>query len=259
MQLWTYQHAITLIPALAVMLVIAAVLRFTIGKKSLKIRMIPFQILAVLAFAIEIGKQVLSFEHGYDLYHIPLHFCSLFIFMLPIMAFYNGKHRQTVTAITSSISAAMVLLLLIYPDLIYGAGNIENFFTDYFSFHTVAFHNIVMFEFILIIFLDLHTPDNTKCDVMSALFFILFYCTIAAPVAQILKTNYNNFYSCNIPPLESLRISLQSSLGYGFTQVLYVLIVVVLDLAFVLLSYWVYRLFRFIIISVGRKNAEVTA
>ena len=96
MQLWTPEHAKTLLPALAAMLAIAFVLRLTIGKKSLRIRMIPFQILACILFLIEIGKQVYSFRHGYDLYHIPLHFCSLFIFALPIMAFYRGKHKEKV-------------------------------------------------------------------------------------------------------------------------------------------------------------------
>ncbi len=256
MELWTYQHAITILPALAVMLIAAAVLRLTIGKKPLKVRMIPFQIFACIAFALEAGKQILSFARGYDLYHIPLHFCSLFIFMLPIMAFYNGKHKQVVTAITSTLSASMVLLLLIYPNLIYSPGNIENFFVNFFDFHTVAFHNIVMFEFILIVFLDLHTPDNTARDIKSNLIFILCYCAVSAPMAQILKTNFNNFYSCNVPVLESLRTSLQEPLGYGLTQLLYVLIVVVVDLIFVTLSYGVYRLFNIILGSAKKKTAE---
>ena len=82
MELWTPQHAQTLLPALAIMIVIAIILRLTIGKKDLKIRMIPFQILACLLFLIEIGKQIVSFKGGYDLYHIPpafllpVYFCA---------------------------------------------------------------------------------------------------------------------------------------------------------------------------------------
>ena len=107
MELWTPEHTKTLLPSLAAMLVIAVVLRLTMGKKDLKIRMIPFQILACVIFLLEIGKQVVSYTRGYDLYHLPFHFCSLFIFMLPLMAFYKGKHRSVITGITAAISGAL--------------------------------------------------------------------------------------------------------------------------------------------------------
>ncbi|MBQ1183416.1 MAG: hypothetical protein IIX60_03105, partial [Clostridia bacterium] len=67
-------------------------------------------------------------------------------------------------------------------------------------------------------------------------------------------TNYANFYECNIPPLENLRITLQGVLGYGITQVLYVLIVSALTAAFVLLSCAVYRLLRKLIPSKQSLN-----
>ena len=73
MQLWTKEHFWQLIPTTVIMIVIALILNRFIGKKPLKIRMIPFQILAVLLFLSEIGKQALSFAQGYNLYHIPLH------------------------------------------------------------------------------------------------------------------------------------------------------------------------------------------
>ena len=159
MELWSAEHVKTLPAAVAVMVAIAVILRVAIGKKSLKIRMIPFQIVASLLFVLEIGKQVASLINGYDLYHLPFHFCSLFIFMMPLMAFYKGKHQTAVTAITSSICMATTFLTLVYPCLIYGAGDITNFFGSYFCFHTVVFHNLVIFGLILILALDLHTPQ----------------------------------------------------------------------------------------------------
>ena len=137
MELWSSAHVKTLIPTTLIMLLIAVILRLTIGKKDMRIRMIPFQILSGLLFLIEIGKQVYSYTHGYDLYHLPFHFCSLFIFMLPLMAFYRGKHEGAVRAITVAITTSMFLLLMIYPCLIYSADNIKNFFTGYLDFHTV--------------------------------------------------------------------------------------------------------------------------
>lgn len=238
MELWAKEQIQTLPWSIAAMLLLAAVLRMTIGKRSLKVRMIPFQIVAVIAFAIEVGKQVVSLQRGYDLYHLPFHFCSLFIFMLPIMAFYRGRYQKAITGITSALCASVFLLLLIYPALIYSGANVRDYFTDYMSFHTVTFHNLVMFAFVLIIALELHTPDP-KADIKPTIWFIIGFCAVSATMAQLLKTNYANYYQCNIPPLESLRVTIQGVLGYGLTQLLYICIVSLLNVAFVFLSYWI--------------------
>ena len=161
--------------------------------------------------------------------------------MLPLMAFYNGKHRQNVRAIGSVYAMSVFLLTVIYPDLIYSAYNIEHFFDDFFSFHTVAFHNIALFAYLLILMLELYTPGSAAEQKPVAL-ATLTYCVIGATAAQLRKTNFNNFYQCNIAPLEQVRQSLQGVLGAGLTQVLYVLIVITLDLAFVVGCYWLHRL-----------------
>lgn len=239
MELWTYEHGVTLIPALIAMSGIGALLRWWLGEKDLKIRMIPFQILAVVLFLIEIGKQVLSLKEGYDLYHLPFHFCSLFIFMMPAMAFCKGRLAGRVQAVTSALCGSVMLLMLIYPNLIYSAANIREFFTNYFSFHTVAFHNIVLLEFILIVALRLHTP--VKGEQKAVVWFTVGFCVVSATMAQLLKTNFANYYTCNIPPLEALRLSVAAAIGGVPAQLLYILIVSALNIGFVLVSYWVYR------------------
>lgn len=243
MVLWTPEHIATLLPALAVMLLLGVVLRLTLGKKSEKIRMIPLQVIACIIVVLEIGKQAVSFSGGYDLYHIPLHFCSIFIFALPAMAFYKGKHQVKVRAVTTAWCTATALLTVIYPDLIYSAGNIQEFFVEYLSFHTVTFHNLVILACIVMVALNLHTPA-AKGEPKVVATFVLCYCAVAATAAQLLKTNYNNFYKCNIAPLETVRAAVADALGYGAAQVLYVLIVTVLDILFVLMSYWLFRLLR---------------
>lgn len=240
MELWTSEHIKTLLPALAAMIVIGAVLRAALKNKPLGIRMIPLQILAVIIVVLEIGKQVLSVKAGYDLYHLPFHFCSMYIFALPIMAFYKGKHRQKVCGVGAALCASLMLLMLIYPNLIYSAANIREFFTNYFSFHTVAFHNVVMLFFVLIVAFQIHEPAP-KGEPKAAMLFTVGFCVVSATMAQLLKTNYANFYSCNIPPLEAVRVSLQGVIGYGATQLLYILIVSLLNILFVLGAYWVYR------------------
>ena len=241
MELWTPEHIKTLLPALAVMIAIALGLRWLMGNKPLNVRMIPIQIIACLLLLLEVGKQAVSLSRGYDLYCLPFHFCSLFLLVLPVMAFYRGKHRNTINAISASVCTSLLLLMLIYPNLIYGPYNINEFFTNYLSFHTVAFHNLVMLASILIIALQLHTPQP-KGEPKAVLLFIGGFCVVSASMSHILKTNYANFYSCNIPPLETIRVSLQDMLGYVPTQILYVLIVSALNFGFVLMCYYLYKL-----------------
>ena len=243
MTLWTPTHVQTLLPAIIAMLVIAAVLRLTIGKKDRKIRMIPFQICACILVILEIGKQILSLREGYDLYHLPFHFCSILIFLPAIMAFYRGKHQKTIDCITSAVLAAVFILTAAYPDLIYSAQAVKEFTTNYFSFHTVAFHNVAMLLFVLVPALNLHQPES-KGEPKKVLLFILGFCIISATMAHLLKTNFNNFYSCNIAPLESVRLAVAGALGSTVAAIFYVLIVICLNLAFVTGAYWFYRLIR---------------
>ena len=240
MELWTKEHAISVLPSLAVMLLLCAVLRITIGKKSLEVRMLPMKILAVIIVLLEIGKQVLSFARGYDLYHIPLHYCSLFIFMIPIMAFYRGKHQDKIGGITAALCASEFLMMIIYPNLIFAAGNVQNYFKGFFDFHTVTVHILIMLGFLLIPALDLHTPAK-KGEQKAIIIFMLCYCAVAATAAQLLEVNYNNFYHCNIPPLEAVRQAVADVTAEWFSKVFYVLCVVVMDLLFTSGADWMYR------------------
>lgn len=108
MELWSKAHIKTLLPGIGIMILLSLILRVFLGKKPLKIRMIPIQIIACLLVLLEIGKQVTSFQNGYDLYHIPLHYCSLFLFTLPVMAFYRGRHHRTVFGLRRAIFATPV-------------------------------------------------------------------------------------------------------------------------------------------------------
>ena len=240
MSLWTYEHAVTLLPAMGVMALLSLLLGHLMKNCSYKVRLIPVQVITAVLLLLEVGKQVLSFRQGYDLYCIPLHFCSLFIFVMPVFSLYRGKHRQAVETVAVVLSASVVLLMTIYPALIYSDQNIREFFTNYFSFHTVAFHNLVVLLFFLMISLKLYTPEKGDWKVVA--WFILIYGVIASTAAQLLKTNFNNFYQCNIPPLESLRLLVLNALGYWPAQIMYILIVIVLDVGFVLLCRWLVKL-----------------
>ena len=240
MSLWTAAHARTILPALILMLGSSLLLRRLLKDKPLKRRMLPVQIITVILLLLEVGKQSISFVKGYDLYHIPLHICSLFIFVMPAMAFYRGKHIHSVRAVAAALCTAVFALMMIYPNLIYSADNIQNFFRSYMDFHTVAFHNLIMLLFMLLLALDLHSTE--KGQGRAVVGFTVIYCVVAASMAHLLRTNYANFYHCNIPPLEALRLKVSQVLGNVPTQLLYVLIVSALTVGFILGSYQLYRL-----------------
>lgn len=242
MQLWSTEHVKTLLPALAVFLLISILLRLWLKEKPWQVRMIPIQVVAAILVLLEVGKQAVSFSRGYDLYHIPLHFCSLVLFTLPAFAFYRGKYYRQVASIAVGFTAAVFVLTAIYPCLIYGSWNITGYFSDYMDFHTVTFHNLVMFAFMLIVALDVYTPG--KGDWKSPVVFIGIYCIIAAIVSHLLKTNFNNLYQCNIPPLETVRLAMHGMIGYAPTQVVYVIVVTCLDMAFTCGAYHFFRLCR---------------
>lgn len=254
MQLWEPQHVRTFLPSLVVMIILGVVLKVWLGKKSEKIRMIPLQICTVFLLVIEVIKQIKSFEGGqYSLYSLPLHFCSLFLYTLPLMCFYHGKYKQQVRAIATTVSASLFILIIIYPSLIYSGSNIDNFFNGFFDFHTVAFHTVATFTFIIIVSLNLHTPDFKK-DAKAIFFFMIGYCVVAGIFAQVLKTNYNNFYHCNIPPLQKVKEAIEPTLGYGFTQCLYVIIVSILDLAFTQGAYQFFRLMNNVVAKIENSK-----
>lgn len=245
MELWSSAHAATLPAAIFGMVVVAIILRKFLINKPLKIRIIPFFVVSALLFILEIFKQVLSFKNGYDLYHIPLHYCSILIFV-PLFAslyIYFGKEekKNKVMSLAVATCTATALLTIIYPCLIYGSWNIENFFNGFFDFHTVTFHNLVIFAAILLVALNLHQP-NFKENKWSIILFIIGFCLISSVMAQILKTNFANFYQCNVPPLETLRQMVASAFGYWPAQILYIVINSSLNLAFTIGSYFAYKL-----------------
>ena len=212
MELWTKAHAASLLPSFAAMLLITFVLRKLLLNKAHSVRMIPVQIIAVILVILEIGKQAVSLYQGYDLYCLPFHYCSLFVFALPLFAFYRGKHRDAVYGVVSALCCALTLMMVVYPNLIYPAGSVTGYFKSYMSFHTVTFHSLVVLAFCLILGLRLQEKKE-KREQLYVVLAVLGFCLVAATLAQILKTNFANFYSCNIPVLETVRETLRSAIG----------------------------------------------
>ena len=241
MELWTREHMMSLLPAFGVMLAVTMILRKLLGNKSHNIRMIPVKIIAAILVLLEIGKQAISLSRGYDLYCLPFHYCSLFVFALPAFAFYRGKHRETVYGVVAALCCALTLMMVAYPNLIYPAGSVRGYLKDYMNFHTVTFHNLVVLAFCLILGLRLQ-ETREKGEGLWVILAVLIFCLVAATMAQLLRTNYANFYSCNIPVLETVRASLRQSIGATLAQGVYIAIVATVHVLGSYGAYWLYRL-----------------
>ena len=221
MGFWTKAHLVTVLPAFVAMLVIALLMRKWLLKKPYETRMIPIKIISVIILLIEVGKQAVSVARGYDPYHLPLHFCSIFVYVLPLFAFYRGKGKEKAASVACASMIALFIGMLIIPNVIYTDARIETFFEDYLSFHTVFFHNLVIFALFLSLLLDLHRPSGKRAEVIFAALFGLAFSLIAAAASHLLQTNFSNFLYSTVSIMKDLTDKVRAALGDAKTTVIY--------------------------------------
>ena len=252
--MWTKLFAQTLIPSFVAMVVISIVVALLLRGKEEKYKMIPIQIIAVILVALEIMKQIYGIVTGYVTYWLPFHFCSLFIFVLPIMAFYKGKNKDLVRIVGTATCTMLFLFMCVYPTLIYSEDNILNMGNDLLSFHTVMFHNLVLLAFTLMVAIRPY-KFKAKRDLLAVLVFFACFCVVSGSMANILKTNYNSFYYCQVAPIENIRVSLNNAMG-GFGQFVYVLMISVGTIGVGIASYGLLRLISLIVSKCTPKKAQ---
>lgn len=230
MGLWTPLHAATVLPSYVLMLGLAILARRWLADKSYETRMLPIKIIAVLLPLLEVGKQVCSVLVGYDRFSLPFHFCSIFLYILPIMAFYRGKYAERIRCAACACMAALLFGMLAAPALIYVEGDIRDFFTDYLAFHTVFFHALVIFALFFVITLDLHRSCGGWKETRFLTLFGLGFVSVAITATYSLDTNFSLFLS---PPIQEIRDALDAikqAIGQVPGQILYVAVLVVLHL-----------------------------
>ncbi len=242
MGLWTYQHAVTVFPALALMLAASLLMPRWLLRKPYEVRMIPIKIIAVTVVLIEIGKQCYSLSVGYDLYHIPLHFCSIFLYLLPLAAFYRGRGEEGVRSATCAAMTVLFFGMLTMPAVIYSEARLDGFFTEYLDFHTVFFHNIVIFALFLMLALDLHTPSGSRREALFVTGFGTVFVAISATMSYVLQTNYSNFLSSTVGFIATLVEEMKLAVGELPITVLYITLLAALDILLLLLANYLFML-----------------
>ena len=250
---WTPLHAYTLIPQFIVYAAIAFILSRALKNKDLETRLLPLKICTVLLLILEAAKQITGVVTGYSTYWIPLHFCSLFLFIHPFACFYKGKHRDKLLLLAGVVSTCLFLFMAVYPNVVYSDDAIRsmwNYITgrggSFFELHTVLFHGIGTFTFFLFIFQGL-ARFNTKKDVPLVIMTYGLYCLIVGPLAQLIDTNFNNFVHSNAPFLENVRLSIRNSIGEIPGQTVYVLMISAGTVLVPLLAYFILKCLTMII------------
>ena len=253
MELWTKEHAMVILPVFALELILSIVIGKLLKNKSEKIRLIPIGIIGAILLVLEILKQILWGFGGerYELYAIPLHFCSLFLYVYPLTFFIKGKLQNAIRNITIVCGATLTLLMLVYPALIFSASDVTGYFKEFISFHTVTFHLLAVFGFMLMLSLNLHTT-NTKEDCLSILIGFTGYSLIAGIMANVLKTNFNSFYYFQVDAIDTARQNIVNSIG-GWGQLLYVIVVWLIVVAVCMMCYWLVRLGKYIVNKISNK------
>jgi hypothetical protein len=235
-------HLCQIAPTFLVLGILSYLTARLMAKCTQSVKYLPLKIIAITLLVLEVGKQIYSFgsDGAYNLYSLPFHYCSLFLYLLPFHAFYHGKRSYITNAAAFSCLASLMLDMLLMPAVIYSAGNIKNFFVSYGDFHTVAFHNLVVFYFILTVALKLHDL-RPKRDLKIVTLFLAVYVIIAATLSYSLKVNFHNLYKCNIGFIENVRVAVVDKLGI-FGTLIYVCVLFVLTILFAYAAYSLARL-----------------
>jgi hypothetical protein len=250
--MWTQTHFWQIIPTFIVLIALAIFLAWVLKDKSEKIRNLPFQILAVGLLVLEVIKQIDKIgPDGYDMYALPFHFCSLFLYAYPLHAFYKGKYKKTVNTIAFACGASLFFFMLVMPTVVYSESNIQQYFDSYDDFHTVTFHSYACFYFLLMVAMRVYTPD-VKSDVKVIASFFSGYVVVATAMSYITEQNFHNLLRCNLQAGEDIRVALVNSIG-GMGQFLYTIAMFALTIVFVLIAYFAVRGLLYLIDKVAEK------
>ena len=212
--MWTLNDIIILPITFLIMLGIVLVTKFLLKNRSDKIKRIPFIIITSVFLILEVIKQIIwIWEPGgnYNLFWIPLHICSIFIYATPLALFtkQNSKVSNTFWAL-SLIGALMVTVgLYIVPEVIMSACN--TIFTpqaNFLTYQTFIYHNlIVMF---LMFWIALNPFQPSKKDLIKASVIFSAFMAFCAVMAHALQTDFMRYLNF---PISLIDIVLEKA-GY---------------------------------------------
>lgn len=201
---WTNEEKYILPLTLGIIIITGLVLCVLLRNKREKIKNIPLVTITIIMLVMEVIKQVISFKEGYDLWTIPLHFCSLFLYFYPLATLTKGKVKEFGVTMAFVSSCLMTALFYFNPSSIISE-SASNVFGSFSNFHTFIYHHLVML--FLFTGLLLNMFKVSKKSFVHVLIGFSAYALIAIPLAHVLDTNYCNILTSNIGFMENLRLN----------------------------------------------------
>lgn len=201
---WSEAEKTVLPWSFVVIAILSIVICILTNEKKEETKRIPLMIISVIMLGLEIAKQIINIVHGYDLWTIPLHFCSLFLYIFPLASFFKGKIGNF--GRTLAFVCGMLFFALFYfnPGTIIGNA-CANVFESFSSFHTFTYHHLILLFLFILLGSRLYHP--TKFDFLYVFIGISLYACIAVPLAHILNVNFCSLLKNVIPFMEELRLN----------------------------------------------------
>ena len=241
MGLWTIEFFWGVIPWFLFFASFAFLLRLLL-KDNEKAKIWILRGIAITILALEVGKQVASIIRGYDLYHLPFHYCSLFLLVLPFHAFSFGKFKKYVDGISFATLTSLFFVYMVVPTVLYPKENFSEYFTNFFSFHTITFHHlVVLYLFLAIAFGSFNL--KIKRDFPICAIFLSTFVIISTSASYAHNENYHNLLESNVALIkDNIQDPLNKALGWG-GQAIYIALIFVFTTVIALLAYFLISLF----------------
>lgn len=218
--MFKYSSTDCIILPIALLIIIAiAFLLKSLLKTPKKINVV-FIVLSIVLLCLETSKQLFYIiTNSYTYYQLPIHFCSIFIFIYPLSYFFGEKCSKIFKPMSFAFSALVVIMLYINPYSIIGNAT-SNIFGSFFKFHTFTHHHIIVLYFVLTLVLNNYSPRLIDC--LYNIAGIIFYASFAIPCAYKFNANYVNILYSPISLLEDFRLT--------FGQVCYTILLFLLGI-----------------------------
>ena len=217
---WSSSQIEVLPIALVVVIALSVIIPYLTRNKSELIRRIPLIVIASIMLILEVVKQIYNIVIGYNLWTLPFHFCSLFLYFYPLASFFKGKTAEFGKTMSFVCGTLFLLLFYIDPTSIIG-NSCDEIFATFSSFHTFTYHHLIILFYLILLISKLYHPS--KFFFLYGAIGIAIYGIVAVPLAHILNVNFCNILHNSIAILENIR------LAYG--QVLYTFVMLFLGFA----------------------------
>ena len=199
------EDELTTMPAvLVILLFMALVLAFLLHDKPRRVRQIPTMVIAVALLVLEGIKQRWNALGGFDAYMLPLHYCTLFVILIPLAELCGERLSRFFRPAAAAMCFIVSMAMYSYPSGILGIA-CEHFGIGFEATHTFVFHHLLVLYLFLTVALGLCKPRLRDAITVGAAG--VAYAMVGIPCAYIFQENYCNYLSSAIPFIEDLRLA----------------------------------------------------